>query len=179
MVPGSIPGGNSFLKVGFRVNICLATILIEKLIRMRESYKRFVKTWIRFANPWIRMDSQTTNPDSFRIVGHESSHFQKIRFADSFRDAIFKRFDKSNESNESSRILSTIDLRIRTNPYESLGFGFANLYGVQKIRFVDSFRTTVFKRFVLWICFVKIIFPNYSIRFVSEGFVYESRILRN
>ncbi len=23
-------------------------------LRMRESYKRFVKTWIRFANPWIR-----------------------------------------------------------------------------------------------------------------------------
>jgi hypothetical protein len=23
------------------------------LIRMRESYKRFVKTWICFANPWI------------------------------------------------------------------------------------------------------------------------------
>jgi hypothetical protein len=26
----------------------------EKKLRMRESYKRFVKTWIRFANPWIR-----------------------------------------------------------------------------------------------------------------------------
>ena len=24
-----------------------------KLLRMRDSYKRFVKTWIRFANPWI------------------------------------------------------------------------------------------------------------------------------
>ncbi len=26
-------------------------------LRMRDSYKRFVKTWIRFANPWIRIDS--------------------------------------------------------------------------------------------------------------------------
>jgi hypothetical protein len=25
------------------------------LLRMRESYKRFVKTWIGFANPWIRI----------------------------------------------------------------------------------------------------------------------------
>jgi hypothetical protein len=24
------------------------------VLRMRDSYKRFVKTWIRFANPWIR-----------------------------------------------------------------------------------------------------------------------------
>ena len=27
------------------------------IIRMRDSYKRFVKTWIRFANPWIRFVS--------------------------------------------------------------------------------------------------------------------------
>jgi hypothetical protein len=26
-------------------------------VRMRDSYKRFVKTWIRFANPWIRIVS--------------------------------------------------------------------------------------------------------------------------
>ncbi len=26
-------------------------------LRMRDSYKRLVKTWIRFANPWIRIDS--------------------------------------------------------------------------------------------------------------------------
>ena len=29
----------------------------EIFLRMRDSYKRFVKTWIRFANPWIRIDS--------------------------------------------------------------------------------------------------------------------------
>jgi hypothetical protein len=79
-------------------------------------------------------------------VGHESSHFQKIRFADLFRDAIFKRFNESNESNESSRILSTIDLRIRNfwiREYlrcsKDSFRGFVSYYGVQKIRFVDSF----------------------------------------
>ena len=70
-------------------------------------------------------------------MGHESSHFQKICFADSFCDAIFKRFDESNKSNESSQILSTIDLRIRTNPWDS-----------------DSRICMVFKRFVSWIRFV-------------------------
>jgi hypothetical protein len=29
----------------------------EQKLRMRDSYKRFVKTWIRFANPWIRFVS--------------------------------------------------------------------------------------------------------------------------
>ncbi len=112
--------------------------------------------------------------DSFRIVDHESSHFQKIRFADSFRDAIFKRFDESDESYKSSRILSTIDLRIHTNPvlpdsriptvferfvswirFVDSFRGFVSYYGVQKIRFVDSFRDAIFKRFVSWIRFVR------------------------
>ncbi len=38
-----------------------ATFLLKYCIclfvRMRDSYKRFVKTWIRFANPWIRIVS--------------------------------------------------------------------------------------------------------------------------
>ena len=83
---------------------------------------------------WSRI---LTWKDSFRIVDHESSHFQKIRFADSFRDAIFKRFDESDESYESSRILSTIDLRIHTNPV-----------------LLDSRIQSIFKRFVSWIRFV-------------------------
>ena len=57
--------------------------------------------------------------------------FKRFVFADSFRDAIFKRFD---ESDESSRILSTIDLWIHTNPV-----------------LPDSRIPTVFKRFVSWI----------------------------
>ena len=55
--------------------------------------------------------------------------------------------------------------------------GFVSYYGVQKICFVDSIRTTVFKRFVSWIRFVRPKISKDSIRFVSEGFVYESRIL--
>ena len=67
---------------------------VEKL-RLRDSYKRVVKTWIHFANPWIGTVSWITNPDfkrfvsyrgsriltlkdSFRIVSHESSQFSKI-----------------------------------------------------------------------------------------------------
>ncbi len=107
---------------------------------MRESYKRFVKTWIRFANPWICFNLICQfSKDSFH--GFVSlCNFQKIRFVDSFCVAIFKRFDKSYKS---SRILGTIG---QTNPSESSGF--------QKICFVDSFRPTAFKRFVSWIRFV-------------------------
>ncbi len=90
-------------------------------------FKRF-DSWIRFVMQFSK--------DSFRgFVSWPS--FQKIRFVDSFRDTIFQRFDESNESHESLRILSTIG---QTNPYESLGFGFAN--------------PLVFKRFVSWIRFV-------------------------
>jgi hypothetical protein len=42
---------------------------------------------------------------------------------------------------------------------------------------VDSFRRPVFQRFISWIRFVRSKIPNYTIRFVLEGFVYESRIL--
>ena len=129
--------------------------------------------------------------DSFRIVDHESSYFQKIRFADSFRDAIFKRFDESDESYESSRILSKIDLRIHTNPVlpdsriqsifkrfvswirfvlrcsKDSFRGFVSWRNFQKIRFVDSFRDAIFKRFVSWIRFVRPKISKDSIRFVS------------
>ena len=79
---------------------------------------------------------QPFSKDSFR--GFVSYYgVQKIRFVDSFRDAIFKRFDESDESYESSRILSTIDLRIHTNPV-----------------LPDSRIQSIFKRFVSWIRFV-------------------------
>ena len=68
---------------------------------MRESYKRFVKTWIRFANP-------------------DPSGFQKIRFVDSFRDAIFIRFvswirfvDSFRKKKKSKRFVSFRFGRIR------------------------------------------------------------------
>jgi hypothetical protein len=82
---------------------------------MRESYKRFVKNVDSFRESMDSYRIVTTNPgfisyrgsriqpfskDSFR--GFVSwRNFQKIRFADSFRDAIFKRFDESHESHES------------------------------------------------------------------------------
>jgi hypothetical protein len=36
---------------------CIYISFFAKFLRMRDSYKRFVKTWIRFANPWIRFVS--------------------------------------------------------------------------------------------------------------------------
>ncbi len=130
---------------------------------------------------------QPFSKDSFR--GFVSwRNFQKIRFADSFRDAIFKRFD---ESYESSRILSTIDLRIHTNPvlpdsriptvfkrfvswirfvlrcWKDLFRGFVSCSNFQKIRFVDSFCDAIFKRFVSWIRFVRPKISKDSICFVS------------
>jgi hypothetical protein len=52
----------------------------------------------------IRFVSWLTNPDSFRIVDHESFMFSKY----SFCRLIFKRFACFYESNESLRILSTM-----------------------------------------------------------------------
>ncbi len=84
------------------------------------------------------MDSFRESMDSYRFVGHESelkkirfvswitnpSCFQKIRFVDSFRRLIFKRFACFYESYESLRILSTIarneSLKIKIRESESL-----------------------------------------------------------
>ncbi len=73
-------------------------------------------------------------------MSHESSQFSKDSFRGFVSWRIFKRFDESDESDESyesSRILSTIDLRIHTNPV-----------------FPDSRIQSIFKRFVSWIRFV-------------------------
>ena len=141
-----------------------------------------------------------TNPDSKKIrfvlwLTNPSSQIRESRFASpilkdwnhgfiSWPELLKIRLVFTNPTNphESWRILSTIarneSLRIHAG-------GFANpdsRIRTLRIRFVDSFRRHVFERFVSWIRFwkirfVKIFFPNYSIRFVSEGFVYESRIL--
>ncbi len=141
------------------------------MLRLRDSYKRFVKTWIRTVS-WI------TNPDLKRFVSFRDwririrfvswitnpSCFQKIRFVDSFRRLIFKRFACFYESNESLQILSTIAqnecLKIEIRESESLrilkiriresGFvtpnlkdsycGFISWIRFWKIRFVDLFR---------------------------------------
>ncbi len=96
---------------------------------MRDSYKRFIKTWIRFANPWIRIDSQVTNPDLKRFVSYRGS--QILTLKDSFRIVItnpvnFRKirpvFTNPTNPYESLRILTNPyeSLRILTNPYESL-----------------------------------------------------------
>jgi hypothetical protein len=46
---------------------------------MRESYKRFVKTWIRFVNPWIRIDLKVTNPDLKRYDSYRRSQIQILK----------------------------------------------------------------------------------------------------
>ncbi len=101
----------------------------------------------------IRFVPYETNPDSFCIVDLESLMFSKD-FVDSFCRLIFKRFD----------LFSRIQW-VLTHPDESLvhrrtlnkpesirilGFGFANPYWFQKIRFVDSFLKDLFRGFVSW-----------------------------
>ncbi len=147
---------------------------------MRDSYKRFVKTWIRFANPWIvlyRSHESWLQKDSFCFVIDESGF---VSYRGSQILHVFKRFvswirfvdwfskDSTcfHESYESLRILSTI----ARNESESLRFGFANpdsWLRTLKIRIVDSFCGFVFERFVSWIRFVQTKISNYSIRFDS------------
>ena len=127
---------------------------------MRDSYKRFVP----YRGSWI-----LTLKDLFCIVSHESSQFSKNSFRGFVSWRIFKRFDESDESYESSQILSTIDLWIHTNPV-----------------LPDSRIQSIFKRFVSWrnfqipVSWIRFVRPKISkdsICFISEGFVYESRIL--
>ena len=140
---------------------------------MRESYKRFVKTWIRTVSwPWIL--------DSYRIVDHES-WLLKIRFDSLVTNPVnFQRFACFYESNESLRILSTIarneSLKIEIRESESLrilkirirksGFvnpnlkdsyrGFVSWIRFWKIRFVDSFRENFFSKLLDSFRFVRI-----------------------
>jgi hypothetical protein len=82
--------------------------------------------------------------DSYRIVPTNPANFQKIRPV----------FTNPTNPHESSRILVH---RRTLNKYKSIRipyFGFANPYGIQKIRIVDSFRRPGFIRFVSWIHFV-------------------------
>ncbi len=55
--------------------------------------------------------------------------------------------------------------------------GFVLSYCVLKICFVDLICRPVFKRFILWIRFVRPKISKYSINFDLEGFIYESRKL--
>jgi hypothetical protein len=135
-------------------------------VRMRELYKRFVKTWIRFVSYSQILLHRFANPD-LRV------RFLKIRIVDSC-DLNFQRFDLFSRI---QRILSTIaqnkSLRIQAGRFANPDLRIRTL----KICIADLIRRAFFKRFVSWIRFVRSKIPNYSIRFVLEGFVYESRIL--
>jgi len=80
--------------------------------------------------PWIRFKSLIKNPDFKKFVLVRGPRIQKIL------------------TNQDESLVHRCTVN-RKNPYESLGFKFTNLYGVKKIRFVDSTQSTVFKRFIL------------------------------
>ena len=136
-----------------------------------------------------------TNPDSKKIcfvlwLTNPTSQICESRFAspilkDSNRGfvswpelpKIRPVFMNPTNPHKSSQILSTIaqnkSLRIQAGGFANPDLRIRTL----KICIADSFCRPVFQRFVLWIRFVRSKIPNYLIRFVSEGFVYESRIL--
>ncbi len=152
-------------------------------------------------NPWIRFNLICQfSKDSFRGFDLRCG-FQKILVADSICGAVFKRFDllirswccfqkirriltKPANPQESLVHRRTLDKRIlnfwireSVSSSKDLFRGFVSWCGSQKIRFADSIRDAVFKRFDSRICFAKKKFQNYLIRFDSEGFVYDSHIL--
>ncbi len=136
------------------------------------------------------MDSFCESMDSYRFVGHESG-LKKIWFVSwitnpdlkrfgSYRDHKYSQFSKDStcfhESSKSSWILSTMarneSLKIEICKSESLW--------ILKLRIRESgFANSNLKDSYHGFVSEKKNFPNYSIRFISEGFVYESRILRN
>ncbi len=154
--------------------------------------------WIHFANPWIcinslswiltpkRFDSCLTIQIRIGFVSCITNPycFQKIRFVDSICTLIFKRFNLFSwiqqilmNPDESWRILSTIawnkSVRIQAGGLMNPDLRIRTL----KIRIADLIRRTFLKRLVSWIRFVIPKFPNNSICFDLEGFVYDSRIL--
>ncbi len=145
---------------------------IISLVRLRESYKRFVKTWIRFMNPWICIVScsriltpKRFNPcltkqilDLYRIVYHKSG-LKKIRFKLWIMNpANFQRFvlisriqwiltNLHDVLSTVAQILTNLDLQVQT----------------LKICIADLICRPVFKRFVSWILYVRAKISNYLI----------------
>jgi hypothetical protein len=120
-------------------------------LRMRESHKRFVKTWIRFANPWIRTVSWPRILDSYGSVDHKS-WLSKIRFQSLVTNPVnFQRFACFYESNESLQILCTIaqneSLKIEIRESEFLRI---LKYQIRESGFVGLFLKDSFCGFVLW-----------------------------
>ncbi len=172
---------------------------------MRESYKRLVKTWIRFVLwPRILTPKRFISYCDWRIRLHRFANPDsrvrslKIRIVDSFHDLNFQIFDLFSQiqwiltnPHESWQILSTIaqneSLRIQAGGLANPDLRIQTL----QIRIADLFRRPFFKRFVSWVRFVELFskifillirfvrpkISNNSISFISEGFVYDSRIL--
>jgi hypothetical protein len=119
-------------------------------LRMRESYKRFVKTWIRFANPWIRFVSfLRCSKDSFRGFVLDTC-FQKVRFVDSFCSTVFKGID----------LFFRIQQILPKWNKSLLHKGTLKDLWCSKDSFLGFVSSTVFKRFVSWIHFGHL-FSNY------------------
>jgi hypothetical protein len=110
------------------------------LVRMRESYKRFVKTWIRSQSVWVRFveffdkirpfftnPTNPTNPHE-SLLHRRTTNPYKSWDPDSQIPTVFKRF------------VSWIRFVLRCSKDSFRGFVLC--YGVQKICFVDSFRKT-------------------------------------
>jgi UDP-galactopyranose mutase len=87
------------------------------ILRLRDSYKRFVKTWIRTVS-WI------TNPDFKRFVSYRGSRILTLKDSLVTNPVNFQRFARFYESYRSLRILSTIaqneSLKIEIRESESL-----------------------------------------------------------
>ncbi len=146
---------------------------------MRESYKRFVKTWIRFANPWIRI--VVTNADSKKIsfvswLTNPTSQFCESRFASPILKDLNHGFVLWPElpkirpvftnPHKSWRILSTIapneSLRIQAGGLANLDLRIRTL----RIRIENLIRRPFFKRFVSWIRFVGLFSKDWYLGFV-------------
>ncbi len=135
---------------------------------MRESYKRFVKTWIRFANPWIHFVSwsRILTPKRFVLFHDHKSWIRIVSWITN--PAIFKRFILrirfvTQFSKDSTNPHESLVLWHETNPYESTLAD--SRIRTLKIRFVDSFRRLHHKLPVSWFGFVEI-FSN--TRFVDS-----------
>ncbi len=162
------------------LSLSLSLWLYVSFLRMRELYKRFVKTWIDFANQWIcivlwsrivapkRFNSCLT--DSFHILDHESLMFSKdlVCGFDSQTDfqkiPMFSRIQRilTNPQyiarNECLKIQICKSESLQILKVQSCESGFANP------NLKDSYRRFDFKRFKLWILFVRPKISNYSIR---------------
>jgi hypothetical protein len=154
---------------------------------MRESYMRFVKTWIRFVL-WSRI----LTPKRFVLyrdwliqaggLGNPDSRIQtlKICIADLICDLNFLRFGLFSQiqriltnPHESSQILSTI---AQNESLQIQAGGLANLDSqirTLRICIADLFCRPVFERFISWICFVDLF---WKIRIVDS--IYKAKNLK-